>query len=83
MKIKTWHILIIFYIALTVVAFLLGGCSSVTTLHRDCDGRIWKVETRGSCKTVIKQGGEEIEQDNKQEPFINISPEIPVSAIGL
>lgn len=68
---------------LLIICFLLSGCSSVATIHRDSTGKVWKVETRGECKTVIKQDGEEIEQDTKREPLIKIGVEMPLNKIGM
>lgn len=71
---------------LLLVVLLTGcatGCANVTTLYRDAQGKVYRVETKGSVKTTIKQGDEEIIQDTKQEPLIDIKPEIPISKFGL
>lgn len=65
---------------LLISTISLIGCSSVCTLHRDTDGHIWRVESKGTVKTVIKEDGLEVEQDSRNEPFFKL--EIPATKIG-
>lgn len=54
----------------TFFAITLSSCASYTQIYRDQDGRIYKVESKGTVRTVITEGSLTIEQDTKSEPLI-------------
>lgn len=54
----------------TFFAITLSSCASYTQIYRDQDGRIYKVESKGTVRTVITEGSSTIEQDTKSEPLI-------------
>jgi hypothetical protein len=58
----------------------ISGCASSTLIHRDGEGVVYKVESRGNVKTVVKQDGVEISQDSRQEPLLKF--EIPAMKVG-
>ncbi len=53
-----------------VTLLLLSGCASYTQIYRDQDGRIYKVESKGTVRTVVTEGSSIVEQDTKNEPLI-------------
>lgn len=57
-----------------IIAFILClssiSCTTWTRIYRDDEGRIEKVESSGSVKTIIKEDETRIEQDSKAEPLI-------------
>jgi len=53
-----------------IMALALSGCASYTQVYRDDEGRVYKVESKGTVKTIIQEGNSTIEQDTKNEPLI-------------
>ena len=63
--------------SILLIGICLSGCTTWTKIHRDTEGRIEKVESSGSVKTIVKEGDLHIEQDSKNEPLIKM-PDIKI-----
>ena len=79
---KLYILVIIMAIAVGFICIFLSGCAS-TGYHGSytcpiCGAKIFQYKDTG--KSIHKQG--ENETDSKQEPFINIKPEIVGGKIG-
>lgn len=71
------------YLLIISCLFLSGCAGAVTTLHRDSQGKVWQIETKGQAETKFKQGDEEFYQDTKTTPIINIkTPDFVAGKIG-
>lgn len=55
------------------IAFVVSlvGCAS-STYHRDRDGGIWKITTRGNISSTYEKGEEKMSVDSKWEIFKGI-----------
>lgn len=60
------------FISILLICIFLSGCTTWTRIYRDAEGRIEKVESSGSVKTIIKENEFRVEQDSKAEPLIKL-----------